>query len=170
MKKLVLLFLVSLLFAQLIVAFPTQAATPFASPLSPAFTDTYSIKVPTDLYVDVPCALGGQGEELFLTGNLHIQSHVTIDPNGVFHYEDHYQPQGISGKGLVSGARYQATGVTRSSGKFGGIPYTYTYVNNFRMIGQGPGNNYLVHENVHITINANGELTAEVDNWSVDCK
>jgi hypothetical protein len=133
-------------------------------------TYTFNVKVPTDLYVYVPCALGGQGESVFLSGDLHILSHVTIDPNGVYRYQDHYQPQGISGTGSVSGAKYQATGVTRYSGKFGGLPYTYSYVNNFRIIGQGPGNNYLVHENIHVTVNANGEMSAYVDNWRVDCK
>src|SRR5438128_141126 len=28
-----------------------------------------------------------------------------------------------------------------------------------RVIGPGPGNNYLVHENLHFTINANGTVT-----------
>jgi hypothetical protein len=52
----------------------------------------------------------------------------------------------------------------------GKVGYEYTYVNNFRIIGQGPGNNYLIHNNFHYTINANGELTAWVDNFSAECK
>jgi hypothetical protein len=43
-------------------------------------------------------------------------------------------------------------------------------VNNFRIIGQGTGNNFLVHETFHITVNADGTMTASVDNFSVDCK
>ena len=43
-------------------------------------------------------------------------------------------------------------------------------MNNFRIIGQGPGNNFLVHETFHVTINANGVVTATVDNFSVECK
>jgi hypothetical protein len=50
------------------------------------------------------------------------------------------------------------------------MPYNYTLVNNFRIIGQGAGNNFLLHETFHITVNANGELTAVADNYSVDCK
>jgi hypothetical protein len=50
------------------------------------------------------------------------------------------------------------------------LPYTFTYINNFRMIGQGPGNNFLVHTTNHVTINANGEATATVDNTSTECK
>ena len=47
--------------------------------------------------------------------------------------------------------------------------FEFTAVNNFRIIGQGPDNNYQVHQNVHFTINANGTVTSEVDNSSVDC-
>jgi hypothetical protein len=43
-------------------------------------------------------------------------------------------------------------------------------VNNFRIIGQGPGNNYLVHETMHFTINADGTTTVSFDNLTVDCK
>ena len=48
--------------------------------------------------------------------------------------------------------------------------FTQTFVNNFRIIGQGPGNNFLVHEVFHITINANGDVTVIHDSISVDCK
>ena len=45
-----------------------------------------------------------------------------------------------------------------------------TFVNNFRIIGQGPGNNFLIHENAHLTINANGDVTVTHDNFSAVCK
>jgi hypothetical protein len=48
--------------------------------------------------------------------------------------------------------------------------FNQTFVNNFRIIGQGPGNNFLLHETFHLTVNANGELTTIHDNFSVDCK
>lgn len=170
MKKLALLFVASLLLAQLLTAFPTQAATPFNSPAVPAQTYTFNISLPTDLYVWVPCALGGQGETLYLTGDLHILTHLTLSASGAYRYDSQYQPQGMNGVGLTSGTKYQATGLTRDSGNGGALPYAFTYINNFRMIGQGAGSNYLVHENIHVTVNPNGELTAYVDNYSVDCK
>ena len=107
---------------------------------------------------------------MYLSGDLHIVSHITRDAGGGYHLDDHYQPQGISGVGMTSGARYQATGVTRSSENCRALPYNYTLVNNFRIIGQGTGNNYLLHETFHLTVNANGELTASADNFGVDCK
>jgi hypothetical protein len=38
------------------------------------------------------------------------------------------------------------------------------------MIGQGPGNNFLVHETLHITMAADGTVTVMHDNFSIDCK
>lgn len=50
------------------------------------------------------------------------------------------------------------------------FPLNVTFVNNFRIIGQGPDNNFLVHENLHMTVNPNGALTSFVDNFSLTCQ
>ncbi|MCW3090132.1 MAG: hypothetical protein JWP81_1201 [Ferruginibacter sp.] len=134
---------------------------------------TFSIneKVDIDLFVFIPCANGGAGEDVILSGPLHILSSFTISDN-MISGKNHYQPQGISGIGQITGDKYQATGITLDQFKGSLIngQYETSYVNNFRIIGQGPGNNYLVHSVTHLTYNANGELTAFVDNFSVDCK
>jgi hypothetical protein len=123
----------------------------------------------TGFTVFVPCAAGGAGEEVVFTGQLHILMAMTFDDAGGVHVKDHFQPQGLTGVGLITGDKYQGTGVTQDefNAKVG---VETTTINNFRIIGQGPGNNYLVHENTHITINADGTVTASVDNLSVDCK
>jgi len=96
---------------------------------------------------------------------------ITINGNNVSGYF-HFQPQGISGTGEMTGEKYQATGVTQESFKnsFQNGQANSTYVNNFRIIGQGPGNNFLVHETLHFTINAKGAVTVFHDNFSVACK
>jgi len=134
-----------------------------------ATTVTTNLKIPIALPVFIPCALDGVGEEVKLTGNLHVLMHITFDDNGGIHAKTHFQPQGISGIGEDSGDKYQGTGVTQTqfNGKVG---VEVTFVNNFRMIGQGKGNNFLVHETFHITVNANGDATASVDNFTTDCK
>jgi hypothetical protein len=119
--------------------------------------------------VFVPCAAGGAGELVVFTGNLHVLLTTTLDNAGGFHAKTHFQPQGLTGVGMTTGAKYQATGVTQDNLN-GTVGSTYTFVNNFRIIGQGPGNNYLVHENYHITVNANGTVTVEHDNFTIDCK
>jgi hypothetical protein len=130
---------------------------------------TASVKIPIDIVVFVPCANGGAGENVALSGTLHDLFHITLDGNGGFHSKFHVNPQGVSGIGETTGTKYQGTGVTQ--GTFNGqVGFETSFVNNFRIIGQGPGNNFLVHENFHVTINANGTVTAFVDNFRVECK
>ena len=123
------------------------------------------------LLVFVPCADGGAGELVELTGPLHTLITLTINGNHVSGFT-HFQPQGLSGTGQTTGDKYQATGVTQDhfSGSFTNGQFNETFVNNFRIIGQGPGNNFLVHENVHITVNANGVVTVLHDNFSIECR
>ena len=78
----------------------------------------------------------------------------------------------LVGTGETTGLKYQATGITQQSfsSSLQNGQANFTFVNNFRIIGQGPGNNYLVHETMHFTINADGTLTVSFDNLTVDCK
>jgi hypothetical protein len=125
-----------------------------------------------NLTVFVPCAAGGAGELVDLSGPLHTLITFTLNGNNVSGTA-HFQPQGLSGTGETTGDKYQATGVTKDTSfkvSFQNGQAQQTFVNNFRIIGQGPGNNFLVHEQAHITINANGIVTVLHDNSSVVCK
>ena len=132
---------------------------------------------PVNIIVDfgleefVYCANNGAGEVIDLSGSLHILVASNINNQRVSGFS-HFQPQGVQGKGQSTGNLYNATGITQEhfSGSFVNGQYTYTFVNNYRLIGQGPGNNYLIHQTGHITINSNGEATAFVDNTSIACK
>ena len=132
---------------------------------------TTNLSLPMTVTAFVPCAAGGAGETVNLSGNLHVLMTLTVNVN---HVESslQFQPEGISGTGSVTGEKYQGTGMTRSSfsADVAGFPFTTTFVNNFRIIGQSKGNNLLVHENFHLTINANGSVTASMDNFSMECK
>jgi len=137
-----------------------------------ASSSTTSVRFPIQIAIVVPCANGGAGDIVVLSGTLHDVFHITVDSRGGLHLTTHDNPQGVRGVGLASGTRYRGTGVTRSGINVGrvGSPFTLTFVNNFRIIGQGPGNNFLVHDNFHVTVNANGAVTALVDNFTIDCK
>jgi hypothetical protein len=121
--------------------------------------------------VFVDCANGGNGETVNMVGKLHYQFHLTQNGNN-FVLKYHYNPQLLTGVGDVTGAQYQATGETQEviKGSFTNGQFNDTYVNNFKIIGQGPSNNFLIHENLHITINADGTMTSFIDNFSADCK
>jgi hypothetical protein len=132
---------------------------------------TTNVVFPVEIEQFVPCANGGAGEIVALSGNLHDLFHVTMNGNR-FKVKVHTQPQGVRGVGLTTGDRYRGTGVTQET--FGGSlvngQASSTFVNNFRFIGQGPGNNFMIHEVVHFTINAAGEITATVGSSSATCK
>ena len=127
----------------------------------------------TDFTAFVPCANGGAGEVIVgVGGELHILAAVTaVSGNAVF-LKGHAQPQGATAVGVNTGDIYQATGVTQNQSAFSlqNGQQSITYVNNFRMIGPGPGNNFLVHETFHVTVTANGDTTVVHDNFSVECK
>jgi hypothetical protein len=152
-----------------LLTFALVALAPPAHSRAAADTFTISQSFPIDLYVYVPCAAGGAGETIYVSGSLHDLLSVTLDASGGYRVKVLDNPQGMSGSGLTTGDKYRATGMTTSmsSGKVGA---TSTYVNRFIMIGQNTGNNLLVRETSHYTVNANGELTASFDNLSVDCK
>jgi hypothetical protein len=129
----------------------------------------YSVNTPIDLYAYVACANNGAGELVYLSGTVHDIVQGTFDSNGGLHFSLQTNPQEVSGVGLTTGDKYQGTGVTRSDLNVI-VGFEETYVNNFRIIGQGSGNNFLVHENMHLTVTANFEITADVDNVSVECQ
>src|SRR5262245_61965238 len=60
----------------------------------------------------VPCANGGVGEDVFVSGDIHIMFHVTLDGSGGAHFVEVHNPQGVSGTGLTTGAMYRGVGGT----------------------------------------------------------
>lgn len=162
--------LTTLLAAPLALATTLLLCTPTA--FAKASTFTQNLQIPFFTIAFVPCAQDGAGEFVLLSGDLHDLVHVTTDSTGGTHVKLHDNPQGITGVGLTSGDVYHGTGVTQSEQNTAasGFPLELTFVNNFRVIGPGPGNNLLVHENTHVTINANGVVTADVDNVSIECR
>lgn len=137
-----------------------------------ATTFTSSVKIPVNAIVFVPCANGGAGEAVLLSGSLHDLFHITLSDKGSVRIKSHDNRQGVSGVGLTTGTKYRGTGVNQFNFGFAshGLPFTFTFVNSFRIISQGRGNNFLVRENTHVTVKNNGALTAFVDNFSAECK
>ena len=119
----------------------------------------------------VPCANGGIGETI--SGDVQLHVLITSTVNGTkVSGKFHFQPQGSTLVGETTGDVYRATGVTQGtfSESLKNGQFTETFVNNFRMIGPGPGNNILVHETFHITISANGDVTVERESITDECK
>ncbi len=148
---------------------PSTDATAGIAPDLRATSFTENQKDPLDFSALIPCAAGGVGEIVDFSGTLHVLLHVTVNGTKVT-IKQHFQPQGVKGIGETTGDVYNATGVTQDVSRSGTVGFTETFVNNFKLIGPGPGNNLLVHENLHITVNANGTLTVLKDHVTVTCK
>jgi hypothetical protein len=120
----------------------------------------------------VACANDGAGENVNLQGQIEIRTHSTENDDGGVRMWSHFRPSAVVGVGEVTGLKYRGTGMTFEGEGYtsDGDPSVYHFVNNFRIIGQGPGNNLLMHMVIHQTLNGNGELTADVDISNSDCK
>jgi hypothetical protein len=118
----------------------------------------------------VPCANGGAGEIVDLTGDLHLLSSVTVNGNNVSG-KVQVQPQGVKGIGETTGNVYQGVGVTQEQFTISlqNPTATDTFVDNFGIIGAGPGNNFFAHVTFHLTFDATGYLDAVAINAFVAC-
>ncbi len=150
----------------------TSPDTPVDPPSFASANAASSVKVPFAQGVFVSCADGGLGEFLIISGTLHIVSHTSFDNNGGFHDKFHFQPLNTKGTGPVTGDTYRGVGVTQQTLNISGdgLPFEFTFVNNFRMIGTGKGAvSFHVHETFHVTINNNGVPTAQVAKTRITC-
>jgi hypothetical protein len=113
----------------------------------------------------------GCEEPIELSGTLHLVSHVTVDAAGGFHFVSQTNPQGVTGRGLISGTVYRGTGVGRfNENVTAGGTVEFTGVGSFKIIGRGPTDNLLVQAVFHVTVNPAGTVTTEVDQFFVKCQ
>jgi hypothetical protein len=110
------------------------------------------------------------GEAIHLTGTLLAQLTFTESLAGNVEIGFHFSPQGVTGVGLTTGTIYHATGGTlgtRTIRTRGGI--SDTFVNNFKIIGEGSTQNFLETDVIHVTVNAKGQVTASVEQSILRC-
>ena len=116
----------------------------------------------------VPCANGGTGELVTGTIDMHVLVTSTVNENvdvGQFMSA----PRG-SLVGQITGDTYRLTGVTRGTyiENLQGDRYVATYINRYRLIGPGPGNNLVVRETTHIT-RTGDDVVVHHDDFAIEC-
>ena len=127
-------------------------------------TQTQPVKTNTTLDLDnVTVTVNGKTYQV--DGRLHAVFHVHKDNAGGFHLKGHLNGQGVTITG--NNTTYRGTGAANLSANVGaakGAASEFTGVANIGLIGQGQAPNYRLHVNIHGTINANGQVTAQVAN------
>jgi hypothetical protein len=112
-----------------------------------------------------PC----NGESITITsGTFQIVDHVTATPNGGFHVIAEGNAHGVQGRG-TSGATYQAPGGFWVELNATPGAQVDTEVGVFNLIGQGSAPDFRQGGVLHITVDANGTVTASIDNGGSTC-
>jgi hypothetical protein len=122
-----------------------------------------NIVIPFNDVVDV-C-----GDDVQLSGNVLGTFVFTENGNGGLTIVTKFNPQGLTGTSLSTGARYHGVGVTKFTTVLAPGVTSDTYVNRFFIIGEAGAPNSLFSETAHITVFADGRVTASVDKASEVC-
>jgi hypothetical protein len=131
-----------------------------------ATTVTTNLEFPLDnLQQTNPCT----GELITFSGSAHLVIHATSTPSGNFNNVVHQNFQDVAGLGADSGAtfHFQFPDTLQFTSAAGAET---TLALNLRIVGPGPGNNFMVREVSHVTINANGQATATFDHFTASCQ
>ena len=135
-----------------------------------AYTDKLNLQIPTGFHAQNPCAGGRFGEIVVFTGNQHLVFSQTSTANGHLSTMLHWNADDVIGIGQFTGFQYRATGVTQDHVVSNAtLPYTETTTNNYHIIGQGQATNMDLKETVHVTVDANGYVTASVSDYTFEC-
>ena len=126
--------------------------------------------VPFAITAFVPCANGGAGEDVAITGTAQLDITESLDANGGYHYRYSFMPLESAGVGQETGDQYNsAGGKERQVLHVGpaGFPVQVNFTANYNF--HGPNNNFRMKALVHFTYNANGELSSDFYSQEVIC-
>jgi hypothetical protein len=143
------------------LALAVSVATPRAAAQASTITDNQT--VPID-FIATAC----DGETVTITGESHVVVHATLTPAGTTNFVTHIQFQ-LSGVS-ASGVRYEANETVNTTSTSGaGGSTTFNTVGQLHLISQGGADNLVVRTTIHVTVNANGEITATSFEFTTDC-
>jgi hypothetical protein len=105
-------------------------------------------------------------------GTIHIVGQVSDPDANNTHQKIHFNTQGVSGVGTVSGERYSISQVSNNleNVHFATGAREFTGETTLNVVSRGGAENFQIHQIVHFTTNANGEDTAVVIGGHADCR
>jgi hypothetical protein len=130
---------------------------------------SYTIPV-DDFHYFEECSSEGEGELVHFEGEVHIVVREDIwMPNGG-HQNFHENWMGVQGTGMTTGDKYVRTGVFNLNTNVTRGAYEYTYSTGMKIVRQGSGDNYIVHNTIHLTLGPDGEVRAWIEFLSAECR
>ena len=113
----------------------------------------------------------GCNEDVILTGELLVLTHVTFSPNGGSHIKEMVVYRNVTGVGVTTGTQYVAVGGDRQTSNLGADPFSlnFTRTTKFNIISQDGTDNLALTAISHTTVTPNGDATTIIDNISVRC-
>lgn len=118
-------------------------------------------------------AVSCDGETVDISGKMHVLAHVTTDAHAGRHVTLQINTEGVKGVGQSSGGEYVSSATNNENindSNTAGGQSEYTVTTKFLLVGKGKLPDLLTKVTMHVTINANGEATAEVTNVVADCR
>src|SRR5215213_6719854 len=111
------------------------------------------------------------GEDVFVSGELHLTFQTTIDAGGGIHERFTLVPDNIRGVSSDTGREYSLVGGHRSNfnADADSAPLIFMNIEMFNMVSQGGTDNLQGKINFHVTVNANSVETVVVDSLSLQC-
>lgn len=132
-----------------------------------AVTVTTNETLPFTNTMPNPC----NGDIVTFSGDIHVVNHFTTDAGGGTHVKTHGNYQSVSGTGTPSGAQYRVVTTSNETINDNDGPQTeVSSVQVLNLISQGSGPNFRLRIVFHITINANGTTTSQVEESSIECR
>jgi hypothetical protein len=152
-----------------LVAIPLAVTASLIWTVGAQAAQVFNVDVPLAVTFPNPCA-PGSGETIAFTGTIHVLFNETFPPDGSIHvqFEDNvHDVTGLSSTGVT----YSGVGgdwfELNASPPF---PFNATATDVFGLISDGATANFLVTATFHITVNADGTVTATVSNVRIACK
>jgi hypothetical protein len=109
-------------------------------------------------------------EEVAYQGICHVLSVLNFDQNGGSHIDVQTNCH-MDAVGLTSGLRYVVNeGDHFSFNSRSPIPLEITELMSWRAISQGAADNLTIRSQMHLTVNARGQVSVFFSDFSVDCK
>ena len=163
--------LLAVALAMVLNAGPAMAHSSMPSEKGGVKTEQTSVDAVSTADIFVPCALGGAGEFVQLSGNTITRQKSTAYPNGAFKLDIRVKYDGVVGVGLTSGEPYKVTSKMKilQSGIVP-FPYTYSYKTKLKLKGLWSKTKFRTYDSAETVVDANGISTTTTLGSLIDCR